>query len=281
MLQAPISLQQARDAGFELSSTEAKLCGETRIAESMREFVVADAQNVEQSFLDIVLAKTGYREFACQSPRQRRLAAAGTAEDYHEVRHRFTYPAQASCIPHKGPRMLKPIPIASNPAFRGRVITVSSEVLRYSNGREHTLDFVRHPGAAAVVAVDEADRVCFVRQYRHGIEDFMWEIPAGKLDSGEAPAVCAVRELAEETGVTARNWKPMGLYIPAPGIFTEVIHLYLARELEIGKATPDVDEELELQWLPLSDAIGRLQRGEWNDGKTAMALMRAQYHLQL
>lgn len=177
--------------------------------------------------------------------------------------------------------MLKPTPISSHHVHRGRVIEVSTEVLRYSSGREHVLDFVRHPGAAAVVAVDEDHRVCFVRQYRHGIEDFLWEIPAGKLDSGEAPEVCAVRELAEETGVTARNWTPMGVYIPAPGLFTEVIHLYLARDLEIGEATPDIDEELELEWLALSDAIGRVQRGEWNDGKTAMALMRAQYHLQL
>jgi ADP-ribose pyrophosphatase len=177
--------------------------------------------------------------------------------------------------------MLKPTPIASNHVYRGRVIEVSSEVLRYSNGREHELDFVRHPGAAAVVAVDEGERVCFVRQYRHGIADFLWEIPAGKLDSGEAPAVCAVRELAEETGVTARRWASMGIYVPAPGIFTEVIHLYLARELEIGPAAPDVDEELELAWLPLREAMGHIQRGDWNDGKTAMALLRAQYHLQL
>jgi ADP-ribose pyrophosphatase len=177
--------------------------------------------------------------------------------------------------------MLKPTPIASNHVHRGRVIDVSTEVLRYANGREHELDFVRHPGAAAVVAVDEANRACFVRQYRHGIADFMWEVPAGKLDSGEAPAICAVRELAEETGVTARSWTSMGVYVPAAGIFTEVIHLYLARDLDVGTANPDIDEELELAWLPLNEALGRVQRGEWNDGKTAMALIRAQYHLQM
>jgi ADP-ribose pyrophosphatase len=177
--------------------------------------------------------------------------------------------------------MLKPTVIASHPAHRGRVIEVSTELLRYANGREHELDFVRHPGAAAVVALDAANRVCVVRQYRHGIADFLWEIPAGKLDHGEAPAVCAVRELAEETGVTAHSWTPLGVYIPAPGIFTEVIHLYLARELTIGVAAPDVDEELELEWLPFNEALERVQRGDWNDGKTAMALLRAQYHLHL
>jgi ADP-ribose pyrophosphatase len=177
--------------------------------------------------------------------------------------------------------MLKPTTIASNHIHRGRVIEVSSERLKYANGREYDIDFVRHPGAAAVVAVDDARRVCLVRQYRHGITDFMWEIPAGKLDRGEAPEVCAVRELAEETGVGARRWTALGLYVPAPGIFNEVIHLYLARDLDVGPPNPDADEELELAWLPLEEAIGRVLRGEWNDGKTAMALMRAEYHLHL
>jgi 8-oxo-dGTP pyrophosphatase MutT (NUDIX family) len=185
------------------------------------------------------------------------------------------------CFVHRGADMLKPTTTASNPVHRGRVIEVSSETLRYASGREYEIDFVRHPGAAAVVAVDDSGRVCVVRQYRHGIADFLWEIPAGKLDRGESPDVCAARELAEETGVAARRWTPLGLYIPAPGIFTEVIHLYLARELDVGRATPDADEELEVKWVPFGDAMGRVLRGDWNDGKTAMALLRAQYQLQL
>jgi 8-oxo-dGTP pyrophosphatase MutT (NUDIX family) len=177
--------------------------------------------------------------------------------------------------------MLKPTTIASNHIHKGRVIDVSSERLKYSDGREHEIDFVRHPGAAAMVAVDDAGRVCVVRQYRHGVADFLWEIPAGKLDRGEAPEVCAVRELSEEAGVTARRWDSLGLYIPAPGIFNEVIHMYLARDLEVGDPMPDSDEELELKWMPLDEAIGRVLKGEWNDGKTALGLLRAQYHLQL
>ncbi len=177
--------------------------------------------------------------------------------------------------------MQKPTPIASNHIHSGRIIDVSTERLRYGNGREYDLDFVRHPGAAAIVAVDGEGRVCLVRQYRHGVTDFLWEIPAGKLDSGEPPEVCAVRELAEETGVEARRWTPMGRFLPAPGIFSEVIHLYLARDLYIGPAAPDADEELEIQWMPIGDAVDQVLRGEWNDGKTALALWRAQYHLQL
>ena len=177
--------------------------------------------------------------------------------------------------------MLKPTTVVSRLIHRGRTIQVSTEVLRYANGGEHELDFVRHPGAAAVVALDADNRVCFVRQYRHGIADFLWEIPAGKLDAGEAPDVCAVRELVEETGVSARSWLPLGLYLPAPGLFSEVIHLYLARELAVGKAKPDPDEELEVAWRPFTEALGKVQRGEWNDGKTGIALLRAQAHLQL
>ena len=177
--------------------------------------------------------------------------------------------------------MQKPRVVASIPAHNGRVVQVSTERLRYANGREYDNDYVRHPGAAAVVAIDGANRVCVVRQYRHGVEDFLWEIPAGKLDAGERPEVCALRELKEETGVSANRWPSLGLYIPAPAIFTELIHLYLARDLEVGAANPDADEELELKWLPLAQAIGHVLEGDWNDGKTAMALWRAQYHLQM
>ena len=177
--------------------------------------------------------------------------------------------------------MLKPTTIASKFIHRGRVIEVSSELLKYANGREEEIDFVRHPGAAAVVPVDAAGRVCVVRQYRHGVADFLWEIPAGKLDRGEAPEVCAVRELAEETGVAARRWTSLGLYLPAPGIFSEVIHIYLARELDVGTPAPDTDEELEVKWVALGEAVQRVLRGDWNDGKTALGLLRAQYLLKL
>ncbi len=177
--------------------------------------------------------------------------------------------------------MKKPKLIGSHHIFTGRIISVSTERLLYNNGREYDLDFVRHPGAAAMVAVDASDRVCLVRQYRHGIADFLWEVPAGKLDAGEAPQACAIRELAEETGVTARRWESLGRYLPAPGIFTEVIHLFLARDLDMGAPRPDADEELELQWLPFAQACDMVLRGELEDGKTAMALWRAQRRLQL
>lgn len=177
--------------------------------------------------------------------------------------------------------MLKPKLIASNHVHRGSVIDVSTDRLRLANGQEFDMDFVRHPGAAAIAAVDDAGRVCLVRQYRHGVGDFLWEIPAGKLDGGEQPQACAVRELAEETGITAQRWTPLGLFIPAPSIFTELIHLYLARDLDVGSPAPDSDEELQLQWMPLSEAVSLVLTGKWNDGKTALGLLRAQHQLQV
>ena len=177
--------------------------------------------------------------------------------------------------------MLKPTTLASTAMYRGRVIEVTSERVRYASGREADLDLIRHPGAAAVVPVDHAGRVCVVRQYRHGVQDFLWEIPAGKLDAAEPPQTCAIRELQEETGVVATNWTPLGVYVPAPGIYTEIIHLYLARELQIGTPAPDVDEELEHQWIALPQAVDLALRGDWSDGKTVVGLLRAQYHLQM
>ena len=177
--------------------------------------------------------------------------------------------------------MQKPTTIASHHIWTGRIIDVSTERLLYAGGREHDLDFIRHPGASAVVPVDADGRVCVVRQYRHGVMDFLWEIPAGKLDKAEPPQLCAIRELAEETGLSAARWTSLGTFLPAPGILTEVIHLYLARDLTVGAAAPDDDEELEVQWLPLSEALEMVLRGEWSDGKTAVGLLRAQYHLQL
>ena len=177
--------------------------------------------------------------------------------------------------------MIKPARLSSQRVHRGRVIYVTTERVRYGSGREYDLDLIHHPGAAAVVPVDSAGRVCLVRQYRIGIEDFMWEVPAGKLDAGEPPDTCAVRELHEETGIVASRWTPLGLFIPAPGIYTERIHLYLAEGLTVGPPAPDVDEELELQWVPLESAVARVLSGEWNDGKTVVALLRAQHQLKL
>jgi len=114
--------------------------------------------------------------------------------------------------------------------FRGRIVEVAVEQVTLPNGRPMTLEVVRHPGGAAVVALDASNRVCLLRQYRHVVGGWVWELPAGKLDPGEPPATTARRELAEEAGVEAARWNDLGRLVSSPGIFTETIHLYLARE---------------------------------------------------
>lgn len=176
--------------------------------------------------------------------------------------------------------MKKPVQIGSVAHHRGRVVTVCSDRLKFSNGQEYDIDMIRHPGASAIVAVDDQRRVCLVRQYRHGIEDFLWEIPAGKLDGGEPPGTAAVRELTEEAGVTAQHWESLGVYLPAPGLLTEKVFLYMALRLSKGAAMPESDEELELQWLPLEEAVRMVLDGRLDDGKSGLALLRAHARLQ-
>ena len=171
--------------------------------------------------------------------------------------------------------MRKPTLIDRVERHRGRVILAMTVRLRAPDNEVYEHDLVRHPGAAAIVPIDSVGRVCLVRQYRLGVDEFLWEVPAGKLDRNEPPDACAVRELREETGITAARWTPLGRFLPAPAILTEVIHLYLAEELEIGPPAPEADEDLELCWVDLDAAIDRVATGEIDDGKTALALLRA------
>ena len=144
------------------------------------------------------------------------------------------------------------------------------------NGHEVELEIVRHPGGAAVVAVDERERVCLLRQYRHAAGGWVWELPAGKLDGGEPPLNAARRELAEEAGVTAGRWTPLGRMVSSPGVFTEVVHLFLARDLHTVAAAPEHGECLEVHWVPLADAVAQGLAGELEDAKTVIALLRAE-----
>ncbi len=143
------------------------------------------------------------------------------------------------------------------------------------NGHEIELEIIRHPGGAAVVAIDGRDRVCLLRQYRHAAGGWLWELPAGKLDAGEAPQLTARRELAEEAGVTATRWTPLGQVISSPGVFTEVVHLFLARGLSATPTHQEHGECLEVHWVSRRDAVQRALEGDIDDAKTVIALLRA------
>jgi 8-oxo-dGTP pyrophosphatase MutT (NUDIX family) len=164
--------------------------------------------------------------------------------------------------------------------FRGRIIEVSVDEVTLPNGERLELEVVHHPGGAAVAAVDEQDRVCLLRQYRYVAEGWVWELPAGKLERGEPPLVTAQRELVEEAGVNARTWSSLGSYLSSPGVFSEVLHLYLARDLESTAAAPELNEVFEVHWVPLAEACERALNGDIRDGKTALGLLRAAHRLQ-
>lgn len=159
--------------------------------------------------------------------------------------------------------------------FTGRIVEVTLEPVRLPNGCETEFEIVHHPGGAAVVALDAQRRVCLLHQYRHAVDDWLWELPAGKRDHGEAPQSTARRELQEEAGVHAARWHSLGHMISSPGVFTEVVYLYLARELEFGATAVEAHEVFERHWLDFDEAIGKAERGEFNDAKTVIGLLRA------
>jgi 8-oxo-dGTP pyrophosphatase MutT (NUDIX family) len=165
--------------------------------------------------------------------------------------------------------------LARRPVFLGRVIDVGVETVRLPNGRECDLEIIRHPGGAAAVALDGEGRVCLLRQYRHAGSGWLWELPAGKLDPGEDPFFTARRELIEEAGVEAGTWRPLGRMLSSPGVFTEVIHLYLGQDLTARPLAHEGDEVIEVHWLPLDQALAWCLDGAIVDAKTLIGLFRA------
>jgi ADP-ribose pyrophosphatase len=145
------------------------------------------------------------------------------------------------------------------------------------SGRTITLDVVLHRGAVAVVPLLNGSardpEILFVRQYRHPVGETTWEIPAGKLSSGEKPLSCVRRELEEETGFRARRVKRMLSYWPTSAFANEVIHIFRAEDLHPGKFNPDADEIIEPVRLPLSRALRMIKSGRIKDSKTIIALL--------
>jgi len=159
--------------------------------------------------------------------------------------------------------------------FEGRIIRLTLDTVQLPNGATAELEIVHHPGGAAVVALNAEGRVCLLRQYRHAVGGWLWELPAGKLDGGEAPLLCAQRELEEEAGMQAGNWQSLGKIVSSPGVFTEVIHLFLARTLTAVPARAEDHEVIEVHWFPWSEALHMAQAGEIEDAKTLAGLLRA------
>jgi 8-oxo-dGTP pyrophosphatase MutT (NUDIX family) len=161
--------------------------------------------------------------------------------------------------------------------FNGRIIKVTTDEVILPNGHRTVLEVVHHPGGAAVVAIDAQDRICLLRQYRYVAAGWIWELPAGKLEPNEPPLVTAQRELVEEAGVSAQHWQSLESYFSSPGIFTEVLHLFMATGIEPAKSALESAEVIEVHWVPFTEACEWALSGKIRDGKTVIGILRAHY----
>jgi len=165
--------------------------------------------------------------------------------------------------------------LGSERVFEGARIRVRRDRLRDASGRDFTREVVEHPGAAVVIPLLDDGRVVLIRQYRHALGDHLLEAPAGTLEPGEDPAICATRELAEETGYRAGKVEPLATVYSSPGVMTEKMYLYVARELEAGEPDLDPGEEIEVVLLDADAALRSARSGEIRDAKTALGLLLA------
>jgi len=168
--------------------------------------------------------------------------------------------------------------ITTRRVHTGRILNLDIDTVRYPDGTSGELEMIRHPGAAAVVPVltggDAADpQILLVRQYRYAADGHIWEIPAGRLDPGEAPEACARRELEEEAGMSAGRIEPLITIFTTPGFTDERIHLFAAHDLTTTAHRREADEFLEVAPVALSRVLGMIRDGEVRDGKTIAAVL--------
>lgn len=163
--------------------------------------------------------------------------------------------------------------------FNGIVVDIEQMDVMIGSQGWYTYQIVRHPGGAAVLPLHEDGTVTLIKQLRPAVGEFLMELPAGRLSPGEDPTLAAGRELVEETGLAASRLESLGVLHSSPGVFDEVIHLYLATGLTQGQAEPEDYEDISCVRLPFAEAFEMAQSGAITDGKTITALLRAQRFL--
>jgi ADP-ribose pyrophosphatase len=159
--------------------------------------------------------------------------------------------------------------------YTGRIVNLNLETVTLPNGATVELEIIHHPGASAVVPMKDERTVVLIRQYRHAVGGYIYEIPAGKLHPGEDPKVCAARELEEEIGYRAASFEHLLSFFTTPGFTDELIHIYRATGLTRGTQDLGADEVLEVVEMPLEAAIDRIADGTIRDGKTIVGLHAA------
>jgi len=159
--------------------------------------------------------------------------------------------------------------------YHGKIVSLETASAMLPNGHSLAVEVVHHPGGSAVVAVNERQQVCLLKQYRCILDEWLWELPAGKNDDNEPPFITAQRELEEEAGVQAVQWMDLGFMISSPGVFTEKVHLYLATDLrEVAQNTED-HEVFDVHWIDMDKALRWAICGEIADAKSIIGLCRA------
>jgi ADP-ribose pyrophosphatase len=168
--------------------------------------------------------------------------------------------------------------ISSVVAYKGPLFRVLHDKLIEPGGKRSERDVIRHNGSVVIMAIDTSKSkknpwIVIERQYRHAANQFLWELPAGKLEPGEDPLVGAQRELEEETGYRARKWKPLLEYYASPGFLGESMKVFLAEGLLAGDAHPEADEQIEFRLVKLSDVLKMIEKGAILDGKTLTSVL--------
>ena len=170
-------------------------------------------------------------------------------------------------------------PVGSVEKYKGIIVRVRLDDAELYTGKVVKREVVEHPGGVTILPVDNEGNCYMVRQFRYPFGRMMLEAPAGKLEYGEDHRECAVRELSEETGFTADKLVYMGACCTSPGFSTEVLHIYLALGLHAGESHPDQDEFLNVEKHSLDELSKMVMNGEIDDGKTIVAVLKAEKYL--
>ncbi len=170
--------------------------------------------------------------------------------------------------------------VRSEPVYQGKAFKIRRDTVKMPNGRETRLDVVEHVGSVVMVPVDAAGNIIFVRQYRHPTGLDLLELPAGTRDGAEPPADCAAREMREETGMAAGRIEQLGAFYLAPGYSTEYMYVFLATDLVPNPLPPDTDEFLQVEKIPVRQAMAMAEKGEIPDAKSLAALLMARASLK-
>lgn len=158
--------------------------------------------------------------------------------------------------------------------YKGRIINLRKDEIELPDGKPSDREVVEHNGGVAVLALSEDNEIFMVNQYRYPYSEVLTEIPAGKLEKGEDPLEAGKRELMEETGLCAENYRSLGKLYPTPGYCAEIIHMYLATGLSYGECCPDEDEFLSVVKMPLSEVVKMVVDGRIKDAKTQTAVLK-------